>query len=198
MAEISPRKEPVQARARASCAAIKEAAARILKEGSALNTNAIAERAGVSVGTLYQYFPSKEAILAEMVRDLRAAMLADLERAAEAVRGRRLRECVRAMIVASLEHHRRDAALADALERAEAGLPLDAETARLKAGIGALVTGVLERFDLPERERAARDLAAITRGMAEAAARAGERDFGSVATRIEHAAMGYLNALRKG
>lgn len=59
------RRNPKQARARASCQAILEAAAHILeREGpEGFNTNAIAERAGVSIGTLYQYFPDKAAIL---------------------------------------------------------------------------------------------------------------------------------------
>jgi AcrR family transcriptional regulator len=60
-APINPRKTPRQARARATFDAILEAAARILvNEGyDRLNTNRIAEIAGVSVGTLYQYFPTK-------------------------------------------------------------------------------------------------------------------------------------------
>ena len=196
MAEITVRKQPVQGRALASCAAILEAAAQLLKAGEGVNTNAIAARAGVSIGTLYQYFPGKEAILAELVRGLRAEMLADLEGAAEAARGRNLKQSVGLMIGAALAHHRRDAALAAALERVEAELPMDAETARLKAAIGGLVISVLARFNLPDPERAAQDLSAITRGMAEAAARAAERDFDSVADRIELAAMGYLRAVR--
>lgn len=57
------RKKPRQARARVTCAAIVEAAARILSEEGAarLTTNRIAERAGVSVGSLYQYFPNRHA-----------------------------------------------------------------------------------------------------------------------------------------
>ncbi len=62
------RRQPRQARARATRAAIFEATTRILEtEGEArLNTNRIAEVAGVSVGTLYQYFGSKQAILSAM------------------------------------------------------------------------------------------------------------------------------------
>jgi AcrR family transcriptional regulator len=58
-------RSPTQARSRTTVEAIVEAATRILyKEGMArLNTNLVAERAGTSIGTLYQYFPNKEAIL---------------------------------------------------------------------------------------------------------------------------------------
>jgi AcrR family transcriptional regulator len=59
------RRRPKQARARATCDAILEAASQILERDGAdgFNTNAVAERAGVSIGTLYQYFPDKTAIL---------------------------------------------------------------------------------------------------------------------------------------
>ena len=66
----SPRKQPTQARAIATVNTILEAAARILMDSGydAASTNAIADRAGVSVGTLYEYFPGKEAIFAELRR----------------------------------------------------------------------------------------------------------------------------------
>jgi AcrR family transcriptional regulator len=73
------RRTPQQARSRAACEAIVEAAAQILEAGGpeALTTNAVAERAGVSIGTLYQYFPDKQAILlAATHRELAAAPLA--------------------------------------------------------------------------------------------------------------------------
>jgi AcrR family transcriptional regulator len=59
------RKYPTQERAARTIAAIYEATAQILQaEGDAnLTTNRIAERAGFSIGTVYQYFPNKEAIL---------------------------------------------------------------------------------------------------------------------------------------
>lgn len=65
------RRRPRQARARDTVQVIVEATARILqREGrAALNTNYIAECAGISVGTLYQYFPNKEAILVAMARN---------------------------------------------------------------------------------------------------------------------------------
>jgi len=65
------RRQPRQARALATRTAIFEAATQILEsEGEAgFNTNRVAERAGVSIGTLYQYFASKQAILAAMARE---------------------------------------------------------------------------------------------------------------------------------
>jgi AcrR family transcriptional regulator len=58
------RHAPIQQRARATVDAIIEAAGQLLvtQGRSALTTNAVAERAGVSIGSLYQYFPNKDAI----------------------------------------------------------------------------------------------------------------------------------------
>ena len=59
------RKRPVQARSRMTVEAILDATARILvRDGySRLTTNAVAEQAGVSIGSLYQYFPDKVALV---------------------------------------------------------------------------------------------------------------------------------------
>src|SRR5512137_2136720 len=61
---LEPRKPPVQGRSRATVAEILAAAIQVFETHgyAAGTTNRIAERAGVSIGTLYQYFPSKEAI----------------------------------------------------------------------------------------------------------------------------------------
>ena len=63
-----PRKTPVQARSQATVDTILDAAARVLvRDGyGAFTTNRVAARAGVSVGSLYQYFPNKEALLAKL------------------------------------------------------------------------------------------------------------------------------------
>ena len=67
---VTPRKRPRQGRAAATVDAIVEAAARILEaEGlTGFNTNVVAAKAGVSIGSLYQYFPGKDAILAALIR----------------------------------------------------------------------------------------------------------------------------------
>jgi AcrR family transcriptional regulator len=95
--ETRPRKQAVQARSRATVDVILKATARILVADGydRASTNKVAARAGVSIGSLYQYFPSKEALVAallerhleEMGQVLRAAFprlaAAPLEQAAE-------------------------------------------------------------------------------------------------------------------
>lgn len=76
---------PRQARARASVEAILEAAAQILETGgeAAFNTNAVAIRAGVSIGAVYRYFPDKRAILVALAEREQAkvdAAVSDLPR----------------------------------------------------------------------------------------------------------------------
>jgi AcrR family transcriptional regulator len=62
---FKPRKTPVQTRSTATVEAIHEATIQVLLNQGAkhLTTTRVAERAGVSVGTLYQYFPNKQSLL---------------------------------------------------------------------------------------------------------------------------------------
>lgn len=72
-----PRKEPRQERSRATVDAILTAAAEVFERSGydRTTTDAIAERAGVSVGTLYQYFPTKDALLRKLVERHIAAIV---------------------------------------------------------------------------------------------------------------------------
>jgi len=80
----TPRKRPRQARSQATVDAILGATARVLvKHGfEGLTTNAVATAAGVSIGSLYQYFPNKEALVSALIErhcdEMNAAILAEL------------------------------------------------------------------------------------------------------------------------
>ncbi|WP_158502253.1 TetR/AcrR family transcriptional regulator [Vitiosangium sp. GDMCC 1.1324] len=75
-----PRKKPRQERAKATVEALLEAAAQVLVSSGyeGTTTKQVAERAGVSIGTLYQYYPSKEALVAALVERLSQQLLAAL------------------------------------------------------------------------------------------------------------------------
>src|SRR4029078_12334120 len=97
---LSPRKSPRQERSRATVEAILEAATDILRRQGAgrLTTNRIAERAGVNIASLYQYFPGKQAIIAELRRRHGAKERAAVRRALVEGRGSDLEAMVRALV----------------------------------------------------------------------------------------------------
>ena len=114
---LEPRKSPIQARSVASVDAILKATIQVLLHvgKERLTTTRVALRAGVSVGTLYQYFPNKRALL-------QAALKRHLTEVAEAVElvcreqeGRTLRQMVTALITAFLQVKMRDAKTSIAL-----------------------------------------------------------------------------------
>lgn len=84
----TPRKRPRQARSKATVDSILEATSRVLVEHGfdRLSTNAVAAAAGVSIGSLYQYFPNKESLVAALVdrhmEQMNAAIVAELARVA--------------------------------------------------------------------------------------------------------------------
>jgi AcrR family transcriptional regulator len=97
---LDPRKSPVQARSTASVEAILDATIQLLlaigKER--LTTTRVAHRAGVSVGTLYQYFPNKSALLqAALTRHLMHVACV-IENTCEQQRGHPLPEMITALI----------------------------------------------------------------------------------------------------
>lgn len=97
---LAPRRKPRQSRAQATCDAILTATAQILvKDGyDAASTNNVARVAGVSVGSLYQYFSSKEALVMAVMERYRAEGLTDLEEGMARLSGTTLREALRLLI----------------------------------------------------------------------------------------------------
>ena len=113
----NPRKSASQERSRLTVDALLEATARILvREGfDKASTNRIAEVAGVSVGSLYQYFPSKEALVAALIdRHNRQVMQAVQGELAEAL-NLSLEEAVRRLVSIAVKAHRIDPKLHRAL-----------------------------------------------------------------------------------
>ncbi|HEX7667499.1 MAG TPA: TetR/AcrR family transcriptional regulator [Polyangiaceae bacterium] len=106
--QVQPRKLPTQARALETVEAILAATKKVLvKEGyEGTTTNRVAETAGVSIGSLYQYFPSKDALLAELVdRHLKQMQRVLATTAAEGQAGT-IEEAARTIIRAIFAAHR--------------------------------------------------------------------------------------------
>lgn len=173
---ISSRKQPQQARSTELVAAILDAAVQVLaKEGAQRFTTArVAERAGVSVGSLYQYFPNKAAILFRLQSDewrhtseLLRGILADRAKPPQA----RLRALVHAFIRSECE----EAAMRTALNDA-APLYRDAPEAREARAASRGIVDVFMREALPKASNATRGLAGelITTTLSEAGKRFSE------------------------
>lgn len=101
------RKQPKQARAQATIDAILGAAAQTLTEVGydRATTNVIAKRAGVSIGSLYQYFPHKEALVTALCERHLAEMTSLLIGEVAAMRGLPLAEAVHALVRSLLRAH---------------------------------------------------------------------------------------------
>jgi AcrR family transcriptional regulator len=114
---LEPRKSPVQARSAASVHAILEATIQVLLHvgKERLTTTRVASRAGVSVGTLYQYFPNKSALLKAALKHHLARVTDAVELACQEQKGRTLQEMVTALTTAFLDAKMRDAKTSVAL-----------------------------------------------------------------------------------
>ena len=105
-----PRKHASQERSRATVDALVEATARILvREGfDKASTNRIAEVAGVSVGSLYQYYPGKEALVVAVIDRHNRQIMQVVRRALAEVASQPIAKAVRRLVTVAIEAHRID------------------------------------------------------------------------------------------
>ncbi|EKS70839.1 MULTISPECIES: TetR/AcrR family transcriptional regulator [Caballeronia] len=187
-----PRKAPAQSRSEATVASIVEAAAQVLEsEGfEGFNTNAVARRAGVSIGSLYQYFPGKDALIVALIRRESARFYED---ASVALTKRSGKAALEYLIGASVRQQLQRPMLARLLDIAEGRPALRGEVA--KGEMDALVETIVGRAAPrhPNPEVAAADLLAIVKGMVDAAGERGERDLDDLERRVRAAVFGYLS-----
>jgi AcrR family transcriptional regulator len=158
-AQISSRKQPKQARSTDLVSAILEAAIQVLaKEGAPrFTTVRVAEKAGVSIGSLYQYFPNKAAILFRLQSD-------EWRETSELLRGileddaRPPLERLRRLVLAFIRSECDEAMLRGALDDA-APLYRDAPEAQTAMAAGHRVVQVFMRKALPKASAQTRALA---------------------------------------
>jgi AcrR family transcriptional regulator len=142
---LRPRKQPRQSRSRETVAAVLKAAAQVFttRGYAATTTNHIAERAGVSIGSLYEYFPNKDALLVALMEQHIGEGESILARVAlEAPAGPpHVREMVRRFVRAMVELHARDRVLHRVLFE-EAPLPK-----RVRRQLADVETRITERVE---------------------------------------------------
>ena len=195
---LEPRKHPDHPRSRATVAQIVEGAARILEERGfeGYNTNAIAKRAGVSVGSVYQYFPDKDAITAAVIRRETDLLLDDARGVKTTTSAH---DGLIHLIEATIRHQLRRPVLARLIDIEETRLPLGADNG-VEANLLADYARVLARpglRPLSDRKQAALDILAIVRGMIDAAGQHQERDLGSLSRRVRAAVFGYVDRMSR-
>ena len=187
------RKIPRQRRAQASVDVVLEAAAQVLEAtGEAgFNTNAVAERAGVSIGTLYRYFPDKQSILRALaLRETEAhhqVVLAVVEGGAPGLA--RDRAIIRAFLHAF-------AGRGQARRIAVSAFLADADHAELAARFSAAEAGVVDAEGRPLTRVQAFVLSRAVHGAMRAAVLEGadfllSREFEDELVRLGRAYMGY-------
>ncbi|WP_017387648.1 TetR/AcrR family transcriptional regulator [Acinetobacter calcoaceticus] len=189
-----PRKRPRQARSVATFEAILEAAARILESlgFAGFNTNAVAELAGVSIGSLYQYFPSKNALIIELIRRERIKLSSCIVEAIQQNDAADLKEKLRLTIHAAVQHQLSRPQLARTLEFASELIGKDIEESELQHELETMISDLFIRSGISHAQTAAQDMIALSKGMINAAGIAEESDLNNLQQRVEKAVFGYL------
>jgi AcrR family transcriptional regulator len=139
-------RQPQQTRAKETVDALLTATKALLVQRGVegATTNAIAELAGVSIGSLYQYFPSREAIIAELSRRHVDQVLTLIFAEVDALTGTNLRVGARRLIQLMIEIHRQDPELHAAIETSHPRLAARAQLARVEAQVMAVARTYLE------------------------------------------------------
>jgi AcrR family transcriptional regulator len=133
---FEPRKTPIQARATVTVDAIFEATIQILITHGLdrLTTTRVAERAGVSVGTLYQYFPNKQSLLFAVLEHHLNQVAVSVEAACEQAHHKPLAEMIKEMVEAFVNAKMERADISTALYQVSADM-----------GGPALIKGIAQR-----------------------------------------------------
>jgi AcrR family transcriptional regulator len=193
---LQPRKSPRQARSTATVATILEAATRVLAKESlaGFNTNRVAEVAGVSVGSLYQYFPNKAALITSLIQRDQHEFALRIERCLDEGIGQPFLVALDALIDVALEHQFASPVFAAALDHEERRLPLDEllgpTQLRVIQSIQKLLNTHAAHFRVASAQHAAYDCLILVRAMVDANQHTD--DVPALKLRVQRVVTGYL------
>ena len=144
-AKTELRKQPRQSRSRALVDAIIEATQRLMaSEGvAAITTARVAELAGVSIGSLYQYFPAREALIAAVVDRKIALDIAETRPLIEALVQVELDEAIRGLVELVVRFYRDETPLYREMVAALAEVEREAQVRALVEGLDQAILAVL-------------------------------------------------------
>lgn len=170
-AALQPRKTPRQARSAATVEAIHTATIQVLLAVgvSRLTTTQVAERAGVSVGTLYQYFPHKQALLFALVERQFALIEGAMAEATARLTGQDLPTIAEGLSQAWLDAKMADIVASRAIYGIAAEFDLSEQMSRASAGMTRMFADLLDSAPgshFPDRDAVAFMLAALLGGSA--------------------------------
>ncbi len=174
---------------------ILEGASRVLAaDGLAgFTTSKVADVAGVSVGSLYQYFPNKAAMIAALIERAQRAFATEVERMVAATTSLPLDEVLREFAVFAVRQQYEQPILAAALDEEELRLPVAPVLQEAEGRICDAVEAMVLRRGYSDAATVARDLFVITKALVEA--HVGEREGPptDLAARVQRALLGYLS-----
>lgn len=195
---LLPRKQPRQARATAMVELVLEAATRVLSSDSlaGFNTNRVAEVAGISVGSLYQYFPNKSSLIAALIEREQLALATAIEQCAHMNQQKTLGKNLSKLVDIAIKHQFDRATYSAALDHEEQRLPLQAIIGPSQARIASAIWKMLKMhrgvIANTVSKSAAADCLTITKALVEAETRHAKPDLVLLKRRVLQALHGYL------
>jgi len=202
---LNPRKKPQQRRSRVTIESIFEATIQVLLANGldAVTTAQIAARAGVSVGSLYQYFPNKNALLAAVVKRHVSEVVDATMRACQSVHGRTIEEMCSTMMSAFVAAKTRRPEVSRALYLPSAAVNADAivreESQRCSSAVhDMLITAQDANFAQPQviSRILCGSIVTPTRAVIEAGG--GREDFERLTRHLTSLTLGYLKEVARG
>jgi AcrR family transcriptional regulator len=195
---LSPRKLPRQERSAFMVTAILQAATRVLSDESlqGFNTNRVAEVAGISVGSLYQYFPNKSALIAALIDIEHERLCAELEQCLNKCKGQSLRFTIESFAKVAVDQQHENASFAAALDHEEQRLPVKKELKRFQERIAEILISAIQEHSkvlapgIPAET--AKDCLMIAKAMVESEEFATRAQRSRLEARVTRALMGYL------